>query len=802
MKRKFSFDIPKLKIGSLRPEGSSKQQQHELHGLLISPTESRPPTPKSVRPPLPGDVDAELRAACTYIITHPKPSHEIWDRSATRPALDYASIKADVDLAPMGPVRTRSTRHKPEPSHDSSKYSYRPHIAVEDLFKSEKPLPQTSARSRADQLMAGGAAGAPSVVSRHSRSGSQQQPAPYTIGTEPHEKPRISGRSDSVGTSGSTPHTDSTDYPWSASTGLTSAAITPARSKRTSSQAVTSTSESGSVPKIEAANAEWMRVELEKHKKLIEERDRALQRANDQSMDFTPTYLPKRAPTPQAASQVPARKPVPSRPGSSQAREPSRAGTRQASRQEIRDDAQQIDRGRVKHARPESFQQGPEAENRGRLLARSSSRLGKAARSASRAALQAANKAESITNDIIGHYFRPNSDQPTQEPLERPPSRARDFASNVKEYFRPGSSTGNRSRKPSIDLNRGHRRSQSFESQRSGVAPSERSMRWRGKLFNRSRSNVALVDDDTVSPPPQQQKPPIDLNRELPPLPSLDQWKDDEPDISAQAPVERRQTPGSERPKSRTPIVEGLRRALSRKDLRRAASPKLATREDAIAACLGSPTPPMSQKQSVDTKRLTPNSLHPLPSPPPLSGSSQLSSPLANEFDLSSLSLGGGSIEPMPSNASARSGQTRSDHLRSPHIHTQQLTPEKSSRRTPHIADYSRGAGPPPSGSVRTWNRIETNSSTPFGHSRQSSNKENTARKYSMDEYSRPNDDRYQNTVEVKSTHSSEKKRHWWQGGKNRRPSQANWMDQVVKSGARNGMLMTDDAAGAPVVRY
>ncbi|KAI7575949.1 hypothetical protein KC343_g22431, partial [Hortaea werneckii] len=134
-------------------------------------------------------------------------------------------------------------------------------------------------------------------------------------------RPRTGARTESTETTGSTPQTDTTDYPWSdekSSTGMTSAAVTPARgSKRTSSQALQAGSESGSAPKLEPMTDDWMRQELEKLKKAQDEKQQQQQqhqektasepKASGDETDTTPKIITQ-VPTPSIA-KVPPRKP-------------------------------------------------------------------------------------------------------------------------------------------------------------------------------------------------------------------------------------------------------------------------------------------------------------------------------------------------------------------------------------------------------------------------------------------------------------------------------------------------------------
>lgn len=825
------------KIGSTRPDSKNWRDQY------ASPPDSRPATPKSVRPPLPNDIDAELRAACTYIITHPKPSHEVWEVGGAKPALDYAAIKAGADHVPPppapGPARKPSIRKndvRQDLPSDPTKYSYKPNVPVDELFRQDERnqlLPQTTARSRADQLMAPDPPKHASITTNSSSSQGRSEPHSHshsqhqqhiTVKSEGSEKPRTSGRSDSVGTSGSTPQTDSTEYPWSASTPMTSAVITPARSSKRTSQNVHSGSESGSAPRVEAVNAEWMRLELEKHKKAIEEREKErekyLEEAARLAAETTPTQGTTTVPTPM--SQVPPRKAVPSRPGSRQARDISRPTTRSEAGPEYKDLQQVPSRGRADSGRAEASQQQVD-EPRGRVPTRSNSRLGKA----SRAATRAASRAGSITNDILTHYLRPGSNQPFQSPTspterQRSSSRTRAVAQNVRDYFRPAS--------------RAHGRAGSIDSTRSGnsaVSPSEHSNhKWKGwRPLNKNHAHITpdmSRPGSSASRPgtkeqrqsPQQQKPVVDLNRELPPLPSLDQWK----------PVQPAQP--TEPEKTRTaatvntviaPAYQGIKRVLSKREKWATPTSHL-SKEDIVSARMGSPTPPRSQKQSVDVKRINPNMLtsNPLPSPPPMSPS---------DMDFKHLSLSK-SAEPLkpndPSSGRLRSKSnqtsrpelvrnTRPHLLRSPSSQTQAPpTPEREREKerpvqisgNPNLVHHARavaaGLVKDPTRPAPRQGGSSTANQTPHGHSRENSDKARAARKYSMDDYDRI-DPRFQNTVEIQARQEQaakeKSKKRWWHHHKDR--SQANWMDQVVKSGARNGVLLTDDiAAGSPIVRY
>ncbi|KAK0877237.1 hypothetical protein LTR87_008962 [Friedmanniomyces endolithicus] len=108
--RKFSFDYPSP--GGFRKLGPSKSDTRALRNHLAAPADSPPPTPKSVRPPLSPLAEAELRAACAYVLSNFKPSHihysEQHGASGQKQQLDYAAIKESVQSGPSAPPLSRA----------------------------------------------------------------------------------------------------------------------------------------------------------------------------------------------------------------------------------------------------------------------------------------------------------------------------------------------------------------------------------------------------------------------------------------------------------------------------------------------------------------------------------------------------------------------------------------------------------------------------------------------------------------------------------------------------------------------
>jgi hypothetical protein len=127
---------------------------------------------------------------------------------------------------------------------------------------------------------------------------------------------------------------------------------------------------------------------------------------------------------------------------------------------------------------------------------------------------------------------RQQADSPQQAPstANRPPSRARSIKENIKEYFLPGSSSV--SRAPSRALSRTQSRESlalyDDEEEQPRRQGSQRGWRsWGSALRVNSRSNSRPGTRGRDAEPDQAKKPEVNLNRELPPLPSLDSWKDE-----------------------------------------------------------------------------------------------------------------------------------------------------------------------------------------------------------------------------------------------------------------------------------
>jgi hypothetical protein len=483
-----------------------------------------------------------------------------------KPALDYAAIRAG---GPRAQEYTEPPNVQRTPAPDAAlahegldpiAYRYKPNSASEDLFRpgetSRMDKRRSRAATRADELMAG-----PPKVPEHTtlkRTSSQlakAKAAPHrsSMLAAPRpdfaDKPRVAGRTDSMETTGSTPQTETTDYPWSASTAMTSAANTPARgSKRTSSQALPRGPENHTMFGFDANEAEYMLNEMEKdtprQKDVIAEPALPATALPSVRSDSKATTPPKHSAAP--STGVPARKPVPTS-GSATSRPPTRQ-THELPQANTTLETYQVD---IVAAAP--------------ALSHTQSRRGRqVTMDKDSMPARAASRARSITRDVKD-YMRSasRSRQATRVPdmphHRRSESRSRQMANNVMEYLVPGSSNG--SRKPSVDVSRGPTRPRSRESLKSAVsgttAPEESTRNhwkaWKpyhhvkGSVSNadlggrnrrpdapaRGRSDQDEAGDESPTKPTGKRT--VNLNRELPPLPGLSSWKEPSQAVSAQA---------------------------------------------------------------------------------------------------------------------------------------------------------------------------------------------------------------------------------------------------------------------------
>ena len=342
-------------------------------------------------------------------------------------------------------------------------------------------------------------------------------------------------------TPGSTPGSDGTDRGLPSSTAPTTAGITPAAlSNRASAHQRTKSADT----KISVVDGDWMRRELERHRQAQEE-DNARQRLDDQfqsfnrdSEAFSPSTTIGDAMSPVVqdaqtmqvtkatapAVRVPARKPVP----------------RATLNGDTAKGADSRTSGDLRRSMSQKRRSTPRSESRAELEFLESSRQ---SREQSRAP-----PSEPETPITVPYTTRPYNGVRAPAPsanISQAPSRSRSITRQIREFVRRPSIS---SRKPSGEISRPESRSRSIDSTRSAVSAMSStdvtSSRWKSWWpFHRAQSSTTSLDDCSGgemgrgrdSMQQGKAKPPINLNRELPPLPSLDQWKDD--DDEPQPPV-------------------------------------------------------------------------------------------------------------------------------------------------------------------------------------------------------------------------------------------------------------------------
>lgn len=376
----------------------------------------------------------------------------------------------------------------------------------------------------------------------------------------------------------------------------------------------------------------------------------------------------------------------------------------------------------------------------------------------------------------------------------RPPSRARSITKGIKEYIRP-STAGGGSRESSRPASRsGSRASHHSESDRPSSSHGWRSWglsRKDGVSGDLSRSDSTRGRSETRK---GSSKTEINLNRELPPLPSLDKWKEPEP--AKPNHVASMWT----RSKSRHQQKQtGARQAVSEKD-------------EIVAARLGSPItmkPDVYRPSQAQTSRQT------------VSAGLVVAKTTGLDLDAAEAELGrqytSNGLVPTNTRVELHSRNT-SDNSEKPHELSRKLRDASSSQG--NFDNFTNG--PSRNRSVnysRARPTEDASKSLPVtapGFSQH--------RKYHLSDIPQPlNSDatnhglkpnnpgvepttnsRYRNVVEISPmapppVPPKDEKKPWWQF-KSKQKKPMTWMDQLEKMGIRDGVLLNDESC--PVVRY
>ncbi|KAF2270147.1 hypothetical protein CC78DRAFT_193491 [Lojkania enalia] len=346
--------------------------------------------------------------------------------------------------------------------------------------------------------------------------------------------------------------------------------------------------------------------------------------------------------------------------------------------------------------------------------------------------------------------FNPQPDyfQRDHKAPARPPTRTR----SIKEYIFPGSRT--LSRRESHESIRSQ--ISQNEPKRSGSSQGWRSWGLQRRSSSRSSSRPGTSKGRVDSHDPEA-KPEINLNRELPPLPSLDSWNQQEQD---QRKKEHRksQTQGAH--------IASLMRPQDRQEQEYAAAVRRHHRR---------------------------------------SGSDTLAIRYANSFSQSTPQIA--------RTASQMKGQPR-------------VVQQKRSQRLETASDFDQLMSAMDSSSRDLDQQLKLRVNDQAHPPRTSSLSRSPSMKMSMDQsrHLAPNFSRkissdvspqrgyepYPNTVQIRSqpygTHKDEKqsklKRVLSGWGLRKEKKGGNWMDQLERNGVRTGVMVQDEAALPPVVRY
>lgn len=280
---------------SIQRIGPSKTDR-ALRDLYTSAIESPPPSPKSIRPPLPIDIEKELRLACARLAQGTASGDALADnRQARREKRAHSISQLQQGIARSATSRATSSR-PPVPqlpklstqnAHIPQRQAVSAHANIEPSSDHMPWSPDSigvdqrtlAMQQRVNEIMTTSAfppsAGPWLKPAPHHRSKSTSQ-AHLAVNTSKSAiRPIITARGDSMDTTHSAINSDMTDDRVTTSTGMTSAIFTPARaSRRTSSQALNNHSnENSAIPRFENVQTDDMRETLDKHRRRQEQHD-------------------------------------------------------------------------------------------------------------------------------------------------------------------------------------------------------------------------------------------------------------------------------------------------------------------------------------------------------------------------------------------------------------------------------------------------------------------------------------------------------------------------------------------------
>lgn len=753
----------------------------------VDPDFSPPPSPyPGKRDDLSQRVVFDLRNACASVVNNLVPSdHDLGRTDEIKAQLDYAAIKSAFPAVPPNIKNGRRATLSevpdfplPQPLHKhKSLYTYKPDTSLRSLFPDTDNPHQTS-RQRAENLFA---SDGPLAGKRFTRPLSQNFTLNSNVaGLDTFPRPWQVQRGQSYGTEKSTPGTDTAEDPWHASTAATSLGITPGHSKQPSNN--------NSEDKQSSASTALPIMPV-RQPSMTSERGRSHQVRH----------------VPSSASIATSR------------RAPSR------SESQTRGRSRSIARSIKEYMRPQSSNEDA-YHIRTPSAARAPSVRAPSVRAPSVRAPSV--RAPSVSAPVVR---LPSEDVSVdRNPSVQAPSEQASSAALSRPVTRSKSKTSLRSK----------------ESSTAAAAPERKKSSWKSWRTSWSwKASEPTVASTTTTGPDALAEPTVNLNRELPPLPGLDQWKDAEP---VQAP-ERVQEPEpeSEKPKHIATLLKrrsgDLRKRISgdfskfKHELNKRRSQDMSSwkvdwrksREISDPPVFETAQPFVPVDQDVDVAESTDSPLVQIPSmtpatavptgspkftrkPPPAAIKTQ-STPTDSVMgdQERNYSTGKSAVEVrMPSgyvSAHAPLGPLTSSPLTASEIE-RMVVPMSRSRASQPSSDNINFAKKRPSKldlgrqtSPRLYSReYETgNGATNF-----------VSTDVEVENYDRAKavSSKYRYADEISSLQSpppvppKDKPLRWLRKSKSRK--QMTWMDEMEKLGVKDGLLLTDNLQGSPIVRY
>ncbi|GAB7346025.1 hypothetical protein MBLNU457_4795t2 [Dothideomycetes sp. NU457] len=795
LKRKFSLGLKDKLL-------SSKTSSIPVD---VDPDFSPPPSPyPGKRDDLSQRTVFELRNACASIVNNLIPSdHNLGNTDEIRAQLDYAAIKSSFPAVPTNINNGRRATVSevpdfplPTPLHKhKSLYTYKPDTSLKSLFPD--PInPSQNSRQRAENLFA---SDGPLAGKRFTRPLSQN----FTLNSnvpslEAFPRPWQVQRGQSYGTDKSTPGTDTAEDPWDASTPATSLGLTPGHSKQPSKQNDNipegrQTSVSSAHPDRQESASSALPAMPVRQPSMVFERGRTHQMR----------HVPSSA---SIANQ-------------------HRAGSR--SQSHTRGRARSITRSIKDYMRPGSSNED-EQHIRTPSTARAPSVRAPSVRAPSVRAPSVRAPSVRAPSASAPVVRMPSADTSgDRAPSLQPPSEHASGAALSRPVTRSKSKTSMRSRDSSTAA-APDRNKFSWKSWRNSWQP------WKTS----SESVIASTDDSGRDAPAE---PTVNLNRELPPLPGLDQWKDSEP---VQAP-EKEQEPEPEKPKHIATLLKRRSGDLTKRisgdfskfkhELNKRRSQDMSkwkvdwrkSREISDPPVFETSQPFVPVDEDIDVAESTEAPLVQVPSmtpatavpsgspkftrkpaPAPIKTQSTPTDSVMGDQERNS-STGKSTVEVrMPSgyvSAHAPLGPLTSSPLTASEME-RMVVPMSKSKSPQPSSDYTTSAKKRPS-------KLDLGRHTsPRLYSRES-DRGNGATNFVSTDVEVENYDRakavsnkYRYADEISSLQSpppvppKDKPLRWLRKSKSRK--QMTWMDEMEKLGVKDGLLLTDNLQGSPIVRY